>query len=154
MIAAAPLLDIDVWVPILDGDDHARAMYETHYSSRKSMATRLARGAKLFIGPGNKFVLSTPCRRAVFAWRRAQYRSDMQRGVECALFRNTGAGIASDLIRAADVIAERRWPGERHFTFVDPARVRGNPPGNVFYRAGWRKCGETASGLHILERLP
>jgi hypothetical protein len=148
------LLPLAPWVPILDGDAIGRALYERHYSAKKSLANRMLRGTRLFVGPGHKLVLSTPDRMALFVWRRERFRLDLQRGVNCAIFRNEGGGIASDLIRVADSIADERWPGERHFTFVDPAEVRGNPPGNCFLRAGWRRCGTTATGLHILERMP
>ncbi len=152
------LLPLDVWVPILDGDDIGRAQYERHYSARKSLALRRARGTRLFVGPGNKLVLSTPCRRALFVWWRQMFRRDGQVGINCAVFRNEGAGLSSDLICAADEIAFSRWPGERHFTFVDAdetamRRSRQAAPGQCFIWAGWQFCGVTAGGLHILERL-
>jgi len=153
------LLPLATWVPVLDGDAVAVTMYERHYSAARGLARRRARGTTLFLGPGQKLVLMTPCRRALFAWRRERYRRDGQIGVECAIFRNEGAGLSSELISSADLIADRRWPGVRHFTFVDPAetarrRSRGGAPGQCFIHAGWRQCGETASrGLKILERL-
>ena len=61
---------------------------------------------------------------------------------------------SSNLIRAADVIADIEWPGERHYTYVDPRRVRSSNPGYCFIRAGWDPCGYTRGGLRILERLP
>lgn len=146
------MLPMAIWLPIIDGDDVGRAMYERHYSSGKSLALRRERGTKLFCGPGFKLVLTTPCRRALFVWRK--FRSlDRQEGISCAVFRNEGAGVASALIREADAFADCRWPGERHYTYVNPKSVRGNPPGNCFYHAGWRRCGTSAGGLHILERL-
>lgn len=159
------LLDLALWVPILDGDASAAAMYERHYSSGRSLLRRQAAGAMLFLGPGQKLVLSTPCRRALFAWRWAKKRADGQTGIECAVFRNEGAGMASDLIRAADAIADARWPGERHFTYVDPASVANTNAGRCFARAGWRyvyvrdanrqKRRKTSTrGLYIMERLP
>lgn len=146
------LLPLDVWVPIVDGDLHACAMFERHYSARKSIATRRARGTSLIAGPGFKLVLATPCRRALFVWRK--FRSlDAQTGVNCSIFRNEGAGLSSDLIRAADALADRRWPGDRHYTYVDPAAVASRNPGFCFIAAGWRRCGVTkARRLLILER--
>lgn len=157
-IEGPALLPLATWVPILDGDPLAAAMYLDHYSSERSRRRRIERGAMLTLGPGQKLVLSTPCRRATFAWR--VFIDDTgETGVNCAWFRNEGAGVASDLIRAADDIADRKWPGERHYTYVDPANVRGNPPGNVFLRAGWRYARDaegnplkTGRGLLILER--
>lgn len=148
----SPLLPLATWVPILDGDPHAAAMYERHYSSAKSIAQRRERGTLLIAGPGSKLVLATPCRRALFVWRK--FRSmDAQEGINCAVFRNEGAGLSSDLIRAADVIADQRWPGERHYTYVNPRAVRSANPGFCFLQAGYRRCGVTkARKLLILER--
>jgi len=127
-----------VWEIIRDGDPLAAQMYLRSYASDRSRQRRIDRKTLQFVGPGEKMVLTTPCRRALFAWRISRLRDDDQEGVECTVFRNEGAGVASELVRAADAIADRRWPGERHFTFVNPRKVRGNPPGNVFRRAGWR----------------
>jgi hypothetical protein len=155
------LLDLGVWVPILDGEPTAAAMYERHYSAAKRLDARQAAGTMLFMGPGDKLVLATPCRRGLFGWRRAQFRADGQTGVECSVFRNEGvAGVASsDLIRAADAIADERWPGLRHFTYVDGAatasrRGRASSPGECFVQAGWRLLDRVSQqrGLHILER--
>lgn len=145
------LLPLGTWVPILDGDRIAAEIYHQHYSSERSRQRREDRGTLLILGPGQKLLLATPCRRALFAWR--VFIDDTgQRGVNCALFANRGAGLSSDLIRAADAIADARWPGQRHYTYVDPRRVSANP-GYCFKRAGWRYCGRTKSrGLHILER--
>lgn len=161
-VAVNSLLPLATWVPILDGDPVAAAMYDRHYSSARSRERRAARGTHQFMGPCERLVLMTPCRRALFAWRRHQVRDDEQTGVECSIFRNEGAGIASDLIIAADLIADRRWPGERHFTFVDEKQVGGTPAGNCFGHAGWRRMldddGNTkrskARGLLIWERPP
>lgn len=150
-MATAPLLDFATWVPILDGDDDARALFDRHYS-RKQYAD--GRTPLLFLGPGQKLVLTTPCRRALFAWRKFK-SGDGQRGVNCAIFRNEGAGLSSDLIREADAIADRRWPGERHYTYVNPRKVQSRNPGYCFIQAGWRRCGVTKwNKLLILERLP
>lgn len=145
------LLPLATWVPILDGDDAARELFDRHYS-RYFYAD--GRKPKLFCGPGYKLVLATPCRRGLFVWRKF-ISADGQQGVNCAVFRNEGAGLASDLIRAADELADQRWPDERHYTYVDPRKVKGNPPGSCFMHAGWRPCGITKRrGLLILERLP
>jgi hypothetical protein len=152
MMASAPLLDFATWVPILDGDEDARLTYEGHYSSKRSRARRRERGTRLFIGPGFKLLLSTPCRRAVFAWRLSRYRADGQAGAECTIFSNLGAGLSSELIRAADAIADVRWPGERHFTFVDPQEIASPNPGYCFKLAGWQFASRSSRGLHILDR--
>lgn len=154
------LLPLATWVPILDGDQVAAQIYLDHYASEKSRERRIARDTKLIMGPGQKLLLATPCRRALFAWRIfiddcTDEDGIRQRGVNCAVFSNMSNMLASELIREADEIAFRRWPGERHYTYVDPTKVGGNPPGNCFRHAGWRECGKTkARGLLILERLP
>ncbi|KQM21918.1 hypothetical protein ASE49_00980 [Novosphingobium sp. Leaf2] len=145
------LLPLAVWVPILDGDRTAALIYDQHYASERSRARRRDRGTLLILGPGQKLLLSTPCRRALFAWRKF-IDDGGQDGVNCAVFANLGAGLSSDLIQAADEIADRRWPGERHYTYVDPRHVSANP-GFCFKMAGWRFCGRSSRrGLHILER--
>lgn len=141
-----PFLFGDRWVEIKDGNDSARAIFRNHYSARPSSTS------KLFVGPGDKCVLITPCARAMFVWRKFLDDSG-QVGVNCAVFRNEGAGLSSDLIRAADAIADARWPGERHYTYVDARMVRSTNPGCCFKFAGWRRCGETRKRrLVILER--
>lgn len=129
-----------------------------HYASDKSRDLRRKRGTLLTLGPGQKLILSTPCRRAHFAWRVFidDYLDDdgeKQAGVNCAWFANHSPMLASDIIRAADAVADRKWPGHRHYTYVDPARVGGDPPGNCFRHAGWREVGKTKKReLLILER--
>ena len=112
----------------------------------------------LFVGPGEKLVLSSPCRRALFVWRKF-ISADAQRGINCAVFRNESAELSSNLIRAADAIADRRWPGERHYTYVDASKTaarrgRRSDPGKCFLEAGWRRCGVTkVRRLVILEKM-
>lgn len=143
------LLPLATWIPILDGDDAARSLFDRHYS-RYFYAD--GRQPKLFCGPGFKLVLSTPCRRALFVWRKF-HSMDNQVGINCAIFRNESASVSSELIRAADAIADARWPGERHFTYVDPRKVASTNPGYCFKMAGWEVCGVTkARKLLILER--
>lgn len=123
------------WIRVLDGNDTARAIYDRHYSRR-----RYADGRRPvnFVGPGFKLVLLTADARAVFVWRK--FRSmDEQEGINCAVFRNEGPARASDLVREADAIADARWPGERHYTYVNDRRVRrSRTPGRCFLKAGWR----------------
>lgn len=142
------------WTEIRDGDPSALALFRRHYSynvRRDQMGLFGTPNATLFVGPGEKLVLLTPCRRALFVWRK--FRSmDKQIGVNCAVFRNEGAGRSSDLIRDAMHLAWQRWPGERLYTYVNPRRVRSKNPGYCFLVAGWRKCGRTkARDLLILE---
>ena len=145
-----PFLIGEGWIEVRDGDDTARAIFDRHYSRR-----RYADGRKplLIVGPGGKMVLLTPCVRALFIWRK--YKSDDgQRGVNCAVFRNEGAGLSSDLIRSAMSKAWKRWPRQRFFTYVDPRKVQSPNPGYCFKCAGWKVCGVTKKRqLLILEYL-
>jgi hypothetical protein len=137
------------WLPAKDGDATGRAIFRQHYSYKPY---RDGRDPALFVGPGEKMVLLTPCARALFVWRRF-VSGDGQQGINCAVFRNEGAGLSSDLIREADAIADERWPGERHYTYVNPRRIRSTNPGYCFLAAGWRRCGITKwNRLRILER--
>jgi hypothetical protein len=136
------------WLLVKDGNDTARAIFDAHYSRR-----HYADGRKplLFVGPGEKLVLVTPDALGVFIWRKF-LSSNKQDGVNCAAFRNEGAGRSSDLIRAAVEIAWERWPHDRLYTYINPKKVRHKrDPGRCFLRAGWRHCGWTKSGLRILE---
>lgn len=157
IIAEQPFLLADsTWMKVRDGHPTALAIFDRHYSSRRAHVRKIDQ----FVGPGEKMVLLTPDARAIFAWRKFiddaidVTTGTRQRGVNCAVFRREGGAPASDLIRAADDLAWERWPGERHYTYVDPSEVRSPNPGYCFLRAGWRRCGLTKGGLLILERLP
>lgn len=152
-------LDV-TWMHVKDGNHTARAIFDQHYSRYHY---RDGRKPKLFVGPGFKLVLVTPDALALFVWRKF-ISADGQQGVNCAVFRNEGSQLSSGLIRKADAIADSRWPGERHYTYVNPAKLtirkkRGAeycpfPPGRCFLEAGWRCCGRTKErDLLILERL-
>lgn len=136
------------WVEIKDGNPSAMAIFKRHYTARKG------RKIEQFIGPGGKLALMTKDAKAIFAWRK--FISDNnQAGVNCCVFRNEGtdAGESSALIQAACEIAWGRWPGERLYTYVDPAKIRMKAePGRCFLRAGFRYCGITPDGKLILER--
>lgn len=145
------LLCDDVWVPVKDGNPTGRVIFRRHYAYKPY---RDGRDPSLFVGPGEKLVLLTPCARALFVWRRFK-SGDGQQGINCAVFRNEGAGLSSDLIRAADELAWERWPGERHYTYVNARKVESRNPGYCFLMAGWQRCGVTKwNKLLILERMP
>jgi len=137
------------WIPIADGDDRARGIYRRHYSARHY---KDGRNPRLFVGPGEKMVLLTVGADALFVWRKF-ISDDGQKGVNCAVFRNEGTGLSSDLIREACEAAWQRWPDERLYTYVNPRRVRSTNPGCCFLKAGWQRCGTSKGGLVILERL-
>jgi len=140
-----------VWIQIKDADPSGVALFRRHYSFKPRK--RGPQKQPHFCGPGEKMVLITPCARALFVWRKFK-SMDSQTGVNCAVFRNEGAGLASALIAAAMELAWARWPGERLYTYVNGAKVKSRNPGYCFIRAGWRKCGLTKGGLLIFEVSP
>jgi hypothetical protein len=135
-----------LWYLTKDGDVSCLALFRRHYSARK-------RNGKLaqFVGPGEHIVLRTDRADAMLVWRKFIDDSGQQ-GVNCAVFRNESQHLSSELIRQADAVADFAWPGERHYTFVDQARVRSTNPGFCFVAAGWQRCGVTERGLIVLER--
>lgn len=141
------------WIPVLDGDPRARALYERHYSSQHNMKRRKRRKTKLFMGPGEKLPLLLPTGDALFAWRYERFTNGYQIGVNCAVFRNESARLSSDLILHAEEHAMRYWPtATRFFTYVNPKHIRSTNPGYTFIKAGWKKIGTTSKGLIILEK--
>ena len=137
-----------IWWLTKDGDRDCLELYERHYSAYRY---KDGRKRKLFIGPGEKVVLRTFPGDACFAWRKFIDDSG-QEGINCAVFRNESRHKSSDLIRQADEIADCLWPNCRHYTFVRASAVKSTNPGYCFLVAGWRRCGQTNSGLLILER--
>lgn len=150
MLVEQPFLIGDqTWIEVRDGNLTAASIYDRHYSRNPK-----SRGDPRCAGPGQKMVLLTPCARALFVWRKF-ISKDQQDGVNCAIFRNEGAGLSSELIRAAMALAWCRWPAERFYTYVNPRRVRSANPGYCFKQAGWRLCGVTKTRkLLVLEVLP
>lgn len=152
------------WIEVRDANDTARSIFDRHYSRYRYAD---GRKPKHFVGPGEKMVLLTEDVRAVFVWRKF-ISGDGQQGVNCAVFRNEGSIRASDLVRHADAMADRRWPGERHYTYVNPKWVRrSRTPGRCFLLAGWKyvmrphvdtgvpvRATTKHNKLLILEKLP
>lgn len=133
-----------------DSDLDCAELYERHYS-RYRYADGRKRNNDQFVGPGEKVVLRTERGDAMFVWRKFIDDSGQQ-GVNCAVFRNESEHQSSTLIRQADAIADCLWPGSRHYTYVDPEKIRSTNPGFCFIAAGWRRCGRTKGGLIVLER--
>lgn len=137
------------WLPVRDGNAAGRLLFSRHYSKYHY---KDGRRPILFVGPGEKTVLITADGKALFVWRRFKDASGQQ-GVNCAVFRNEGPLISSDLIRQAELIAWERWPGSRLYTYVNSRKVKSDNPGYCFKMAGWRSCGITkARKLLILEK--
>lgn len=103
--------------------------------------------------PGACVVFITPCSRAVWvtsAPKREYVKHRWAGAWVNSLFRNEGAGLSSELIRAAvrasiEAFASKGvdvpWRGL--VTFVDRAKVRSSNPGYCYQRAGFVRVGET-----------
>jgi hypothetical protein len=137
------------WFAVKDGDCHSRWFFNRHYSRH---FYRDGRKPKLFVGPGEKMILTTFDGLALFIWRKF-ISLNHQSGVNCAVFRNEGSVLSSQLILEAEALAWQRWPGERLYTYVNGHAVYGD--GCCFKKAGWKKLKKrTKSGLIILEKWP
>ena len=137
-----------IWIKTKDGDPDCRELADRHYS-------RKTKGAKLFCGPGEKLVLKTADKKAVFVWRYAKYRKDGQEGIECTMFRNEGDMLSSVMIQEACDWAWQKWPNARLFTYIKDGAIKSSNPGCCYKKAGWVKCGRNKSGkLSILEIYP
>lgn len=145
-----PSVDYNYWCEFKDGNQKGLELYERHYSAYQYAD---GRERKLFCGPGEKTVLLTQNQDALFVWRKFIDASGQQ-GINCAVFRNEGNILSSDLIKEAMAIAWLRWPGERLYTYVNAEKILSANPGYCFKKAGWKACGETKGGLQILEAYP
>lgn len=133
---------------VRDGHPIALELYSRHYSCRE-LADR-----NRIVGPGARIVLLTNDNKALFVWRDF-INDDGNEGINCAVFRNEGPRLSSDLLLEAERIAWQRWPGRRLYTYVSAAAVQSSNPGYCFKKAGWRTCGVTKKRkLLILEKLP
>lgn len=140
------------WLSINKFDPRAVALYDRHYSARQYADGRVRRQ---FAPPGETLLLLTELCDALFGWVKNKVeRYDHQHGVNCFVFRNEGSELSSRLIEEADELADERWPGERHFTYVEDGKIASVNPGYCFKQAGWRTCGRNKDGRLILERHP
>lgn len=149
--------EIGYWRGVPDGDPRAFDLFSRHYSYQDYADGRRQlhgyRNRFLIMGPGEKLVLLGSDERALFGWRRFRDASG-QTGINCSVFRNESGREGVELLLEAELVALRRWPDvARLYTYVDANMVRGNPPGAVFVRAGWRVVGRTKDrGLLILAK--
>lgn len=140
-----------------------------HYSRRTP-------GSKTFTGVGQEIVLLTDCGLAVWAVVRqrtpAPRGSGVSRGREGhpaatryvwrnMMFRNLGAGLSSELIRAATEETFRLWrvrygalPEEKLRTEVDVRRVKSDNPGYCYLMAGWERGPIRSGKLHLYAPPP
>lgn len=151
MFATMPTFLSTHWELTVSREDVRLLMLlDDHYSCKA--AQRGVRGHAY--GPGVDLALMTSRLDAAFVWLYERYRKDGQRGINCVAFRNVGTTLSSLLIREAVEIARQKWPDKRLFTFVNGSKIRSSNPGYCFLQAGWNKCGYSAKGLLILEKMP
>lgn len=143
------------------------AAFGPHYSRRSP-------GSRTFTGVGQELVLVTECGRAV--WACVRQRTPTARGTGASrgrrrgatdtrprfvwrnmLFRNLGAGLSSELIRAATEATYAAWierygalPEEWLRTEVDTRRIRSTNPGCCYLKAGWVRDRVVRGKLYLL----
>lgn len=145
-----------IWRLSHRADPLACAIADRHYNRQKV-------GAPQFVPPGRCMVLiaETEFGRALWttSWPFAEYVHHAWPGAwVCSLFRNEGAGRASDLIRQAVAATRHHFgppPELGMVTFVDRSKTRPKrDAGHSYIIAGFRPCGETKGGLRALQMLP
>ena len=120
-------------------DGAAAGLADRHYSRQKA-----GMGSGQVGGPGRRLVFVSPCERAVWVtrWNTTRGNADGLDCWRCSIFRNEGAGLSSELIRAAMDLTAQMWadrptttPG--WVTWVDRRKVASANPGYCFKQAGW-----------------
>lgn len=173
-----PGLDGDgLWHAVRRTEPRARALADRHYS-------RQTPGAPEFLNAGQTLVLLTDDALALWGvllnrdpWARVNRGAEVWRW-RCAIFRNEGPHLSSDLVREATDRTRAYWI--RHYggvptvgyrvgidrvgtapigpaevpltTEVDPGKTRRKrDPGRCFLRAGWRVVDRDRAGLVVLQ---
>jgi hypothetical protein len=137
-------------------DPNALPLADRHYSRQKP-------GTLQFVRSGRCLVLLSIDKTALWV---STFQTFVKHGFvgvwECAMFRNEGPSLSSDLIREAMAATRWKWgepPARGFLTSVDAGKVRRKrDPGRCFIRAGFERAGESKSGkLWFLcppERIP
>lgn len=140
------------WTVVTKFNRQAVALADGHYSRRRP-------GSPQFMPPGQTLVLLTTDATAVFGWWRPHPAAGIRAmngldGWTCTIFRNTGAGLSSELILAAEAELLRRHEcgPDGLITYVWDSRVASPNPGYCFKCAGWRSAGRSADGRKTLLR--
>ena len=153
------MLDNSLWIPVKDTDPRAIALYRKHYSCRDPKKNFARYG---FSGQGQSLTLITIDCKALFGWiYNTIERMDKQTGINCFVFRNTSEILSSTLILDAEQWALAKWGEQRLFTYVNPNKIsspehkyrKAKNAGYCFIKAGWEKCGNSKSGLIILDKF-
>jgi hypothetical protein len=139
----------EIWTVCKDGDLQAQQIFRRHYSF---YIYKDGRHHKKIVGPGEYIMLITAKGDALFVWRKFKDNSGQQ-GINCSIFRNESNRLSSEMILAAEVYANRKWPNERLYTYINPRKIKSKNPGCCFIKAGWQRCGITKrNALIILEK--
>ena len=144
-------------------------MFENwHVTSKRDLAALVFAGRHYthrgqngldFLPPGESLVLVSNEFDAAFAWWRTKFPWNSLLGWYCALFRNEGPTLSSELILEAEMVLvtfhvdAARCP-DGMLTYVEDAKVRSTNPGCCFKKAGWRRIGRSADGLKTLLQKP
>jgi hypothetical protein len=132
-----PGLEGGIWQVRTRLDSAANALADRHYSRRRPGSGQVG-------PPGRKLVLVTPCERAVWLthWPYPELALDGMDFWRNSIFRNEGAGLSSELIRAAMELTGQLWAGrpvDGWCTWIDTRKVRHKrDPGRCYLKAGWR----------------
>jgi hypothetical protein len=128
-------------------DPEMAMLADRHYSRRTP-------GARQFCNSGRKLVLRNAEGTILFVWMfpDVTLRFDNQIGFNCAIFRNESNRLSSDIILEAEPFAVAKWGPNRAYTFIDATKIRSVNPGFCYKAAGWKFCGYTKGGKHILEK--
>lgn len=146
-----------IWQQSHRAEFRSRIIADRHYNRQKV-------GSPQFVPPGRCMILYAGNKAGealwVTSWPFPEFVKHAWPGAwVCSLFRNEGAGIASDLIRDALACTRATFDASDEpgmVTFVDraktkPTMVRGAKVyGWTFRKAGFRDCGETKGGLLAL----
>lgn len=139
-----------VWEISNRGDQFCREIADRHYNRQHI-------GSPQFVPPGRclvmKAVTETGVALWVSSWPYAEYTHHEWAGAWiCTLFRNEGAGIASEMIKEAVAATKYYWgtpPDLGMVTFINKEKVkpimrRGEKHyGYTYEKAGFRLVGET-----------
>ena len=144
-----------VWNLTNRGDQDARRLADKHYNRQNV-------GSPHFIPPGRCVVLLSTCKKAVWvtSWPYAEYVRHKWAGAWVnTLFRNTGAGLSSELINEAVAVTLSVWrepPELGIVSFVDSTKIRTKrDPGRCYRKAGWEHVGFTQTKcLYTFQLLP
>lgn len=141
------------WIRARDGQQKVFEIFSRHYTFRK-WRQRNGKNGKRIVGPGESLILLGKDGSALFVWRKERFKKDNQYGIACSVFRNEGSILSSILLKEAEEWAQKKWPGERMYTYVNPKKIKSSNPGYCFKVNGWRQCGVTkAKKLIILEKI-